>query len=189
MCLCKLTVGVTSTSAGRGGSRPVITLPGEAQEERGAGRPASPGSGGSEPGLCWEAAGSACSWAWTTALWPEPGMGMGSNPLPPFSCQPGETGSGEFIALRAVPWIFLTPSSWHPGPGAPPHLLCLWAGGDPSHPFACPESSLGPEEGVGHLFPFLASFLLCQGSRQAGQGFHPSFRLSWCHLGPPETYS
>ena len=33
MCLCKLTVGVTSISAGSGGARPVVTLPGEAQEE------------------------------------------------------------------------------------------------------------------------------------------------------------
>ena len=137
MCLCKLTVGVTSTSAGRGGARPVITLPGEAREERGAGRPASPGSGGSEPGLCWEATGSACSWAWTTALWPEPGMGMGSSPLPPFSCQPGETGLGEFIALRGcalylphpqllAPWARCTPSLAVPlGRRRPKSPLCM----------------------------------------------------------------
>lgn len=34
------------------------------------------------------------------------GVGMESSPLPPLCCQPGETGSGEFIALLAVPWIF-----------------------------------------------------------------------------------
>ena len=106
-----------------------------------------------------------------------------------FPANLGKLGWESLLPSGAVPCIFLTPSSWHPGPGAPPHLLCLWAGGDPSHPFACPESSLGPEEEVGHLFPFPASFLLCQGSRRAGQGFHPSFRLSWCHPGPPETHS
>lgn len=93
--------------------------------------------GGSEPCLCGGTASYALSWAWATALWPEVGilrpyplgMGVRNSPLLPLSCQLEEIGSGEFIGLRGVPWIFLTFSgSWHPGQRAPPHLLCLWAG-------------------------------------------------------------
>lgn len=154
---------------------------------------------GQSPGLCGKIAFYALSLGldhspvargWHIEALPPPPhlpMGLGSSPLPQLFCQLGEIGLGEFTGLRAVSWIFPTPSSWHPGQNAPPHLLCLWAGPnrDPSHPFGRPESKVTSRRRDGELVLFSASFLPLQGSEGAGQGFRLSFgQPSKCTRGP-----
>lgn len=124
--------------------------------------------GGSEPCLCGGTASYALSWAWATALWPEVGilrpyplgMGVGNSPLLPLSCQLEEIGSGEFIGLRGVPWIFLTfNGSWHPGKGHP--LTCCASGQvltGTCHPFGCLESKATSRRRDGELVPISSIF-------------------------------
>lgn len=180
--LWKLKGEITSVTGG--GGRPLSVLPREAREERAGG------------GLSSALQGEKLSpvhflWAWTLAeSWGIEalplGVGAGSSPLPPLPCQLGEIGLQRVYALRAVPRIFPTPSSPHPGQIAPPHLPCIWAGPNwnPSHPFGCPESKATSRRGR-ELVPLWTSFVLCQRSERAGQGFHMNFRQpSWCHQRP-----
>lgn len=154
----------------RGGARPLITLPREAQEQR-------VGGGLSHPWVPPPPVLGSCllclSLAWATALWPEPGM---LRPCPwawgwraalslHFAASLGKLGResllpswlcpGSSPSRLLVPWARCTP-----------YLLCLWVGPE-TQVTPLPALNLQPpaEEGVGNLIPFPVSFLLCQGSK------------------------
>lgn len=154
----------------RGGARPLITLPREAQEQR-------VGGGLSHPWVPPPPVLGSCllclSLAWATALWPEPGM---LRPCP-WAWGWRAALSLHFAAsLGKLGWESLLPSWLCPGSSpsrllvpwarCTPYLLCLWVGPE-TQVTPLPALNLQPpaEEGVGNLIPFPVSFLLCQGSK------------------------
>ena len=168
MCLWKLTVGVTT--AGRGGARPLITLPREAQAEQVGGGLSDRGSLGAGPvlGSCLLCTFSGLDHsplakAWRNEALPSGyGDGEQSSPstfLPAWGNWVGTVYCPPGCILNLHP-----PSSWHLGQGT-----CCAFGQALTETQVTPLHALNlqpaPEEGVKNLFPFPASLLLCQGSK------------------------